>query len=55
MGWIKVTPDWGRIGPIWWINSNTMGVSDGSGWRWHYWGQVRIGKGVKPELTWIAP
>lgn len=51
---ITITSDWGRIGPLWWINSNTEGVVCDGGWRWHYWGQVRLGGAFQIQLRWIT-
>lgn len=52
---IRITPDWGRIGPIWWLNSNLAGVRQPSGWQWIYWGQVRLGGQFNHALQWIKP
>lgn len=52
---VRITPDWGRIGPIWWINSNTMGVRQPSGWRHVYWGEVRLGCRFSMRVQWIPP
>lgn len=51
---IEINSEWGRIGPIWWINSNTVGWRGGlTGRRFVYWGEFTITGKFPLRLHWL--